>query len=235
MLWNYSIPDIFIRSIEKGFSLSGSSIFVDIGLDGDIFLRGECSCVPLPATSIGREISIEEMIVHPLARSTPVSSTHIASDPCYIHAEMIMHISRLVECLDTEVESLDTSFCLDKCRWHSLSQDSLLVESDISHHPICPESLPYTEKKLSPSEFFQELLYLMRLVSSREHSDPYISYRDESSRYIGREHRDMSVEMIAISTVGYRIDRIDHLLYIESIRGECVCWDFHISLGMRDS
>ena len=184
MIWHLSRPDIIIAPIEKCLSLSRTSIFVDISLDRDIFLRGECSCIPLPAARIGCEITIEKMIVHPLTRCPPVSSAHIACYTCYVHTEMIMHISGLIECLDPEIDRLDTSSRIYECLWHIMGEDSCLVESDIEHHSICTESLPYSEKKLSPSKLLQELLYLMWLISSRKYSSSDITDRDESPRYV---------------------------------------------------
>ena len=184
MIWYLGRPDIIIAPIEKCLSLSRTSIFVDIGLDRYIFLRGECSCIPLPATGIGCEITIKEMIVHPLTRCPPVSSAHIACYTCDIHTEMIVHISGLIECLDAKIDRLDTSSRIYECLWHIMGEDSRLVESDIEHHTICTESLPYTQEKLSPSKLLQELLYLMWLISSRKYSRSDITDRDESPRYV---------------------------------------------------
>ena len=97
---------------------------------------------------------------------------------------MIVHISSLMECLDAKIDRLDTSSRIYECLWHIMGEDSHLVESDIEHHTICPESLPYTQEKLSPSKLLQELLYLMWLISSRKYSRSDITDRDESPRYV---------------------------------------------------
>jgi hypothetical protein len=138
-----------------------------------------------------------------------------------------MHIACLVERLYPEVDGLDPSSPIYECSWHIMREDILLIEPDISHHPICPESLPHTEKILSPSKLLQELLDLMWSKSSREYSSTDIRYRDESSRYIWREHRDMTSEIIAISTVSYRIYRVNPSLDTRSICREYIVWDFH--------
>jgi hypothetical protein len=108
-----------------------------------------------------------------------------------------------------------------------MREDILLIEPYISHHPIGPESLPYTEEELSPSKLLQELLYLMWQISSIEHSTTDICYRNESSRYIRREPGHMTGEIVAISTIGYWIDRIDTSFDTGSICRECIVWDFH--------
>ena len=138
-----------------------------------------------------------------------------------------MHISGLIKCLDPEVDRLDPRTRIRECCRHSMGEDSRLVESDIEHHTICTESLPYTQEKLSPSKLLQELYYLVWLISSRKYSSSDISDRDESPRYIWREHRHMPSDMIAISTIGNWIDRIDTLIDTGSISRECIVWDFH--------
>jgi hypothetical protein len=227
MIWHLRRPDIIIGAIEKCLSLIRACILVDISLDSDIFLRGECSSIPLPATRIGCEISVKEMIVEPLTRCLPVSSAHIARDPCDIHTQMVMHISCLIEGLYPEVDRLDTSSRIHECYRHIMCEDILLIEPDIHHHPIGPESLPYTEEELSPSELLQELLDLMRLIPSREYSSADIRYRDESSRYIRRKLGHMTCKIVAISAICYWIDRIDHSLDTRSVSRECIVWDFH--------
>ena len=85
MLWYAHIPYVLVVHIEKCPSLSRSCILIDIILHGDIFLRGECSSIPLPATGIGCYISIEEMVVEPLRWRTPVCTRHIAYYTCCVH------------------------------------------------------------------------------------------------------------------------------------------------------
>jgi hypothetical protein len=97
---------------------------------------------------------------------------------------MIVHISGLIERLYPEVYRLDASSCIYEGSRHIMCEDILLIEPDIHHHPIRPESLPYPEEILSPSQLLQKLLYLMGLIASREYSSPDIGNRDESSRYI---------------------------------------------------
>ena len=85
MLWYAHIPYMLIVYVEKCPSLSRSCILIDIILHGDIFLRGKCSSIPLPATRIGRYISIEEMVVEPPRWCPPVCARHIAYYTCGIH------------------------------------------------------------------------------------------------------------------------------------------------------
>ncbi len=154
MIWNFRGPYIIITSIEKCISLHRASILIDIRLDSNIFLRGECSSIPLPATSIRSEISVKQMIVHPLARGPPVSATHIACDSCDIHTQMIVHVARLIERLYSEIDRFYTSIFIEKCSRHIMSKDVCLIEADIDHHPISPESFPYSKEVLSPSKLF---------------------------------------------------------------------------------
>lgn len=227
MIRDFRRPDIFITSIEKSLSLSRSGILIDISLDRDIFLRRESSGIPLPATRIGREISVKEMIVHPMTRSPPVSSTHVTCDPCDIHTQMIMHIACLVESFYSPIEGFNPCTRIREYSWHIMREDILLIEADIDHHTIGPKSFPYSEEIFSPSKLLQELLDLMCTKSPSKDSITYLTNSDESSRYIRGEHRHIPGEIVAIFTISYGINRVDTCLDTCSVCRECIVRDFH--------
>ena len=191
-----------------------AAVFVDVVLVGVVLLAAERGADPLPAESVARPVSVQQVVIEPPGRQPPVAARDIAGDRGNVHPGVVMHVAGRIQAADRIIERLDAGRRVEHRPRHRVVGDVRLrlPQIGIEHFLF---NAPDVLKVVTPCKFHQKLFDLVVLVAPLQRPLHHIPGRDHAAADVRRQASDRTAEKVAAAGVS---DGIGPICLLQNFR-----------------